>query len=176
MPHGHALWSTLTLLLLRGQNDSQASKHSCVFFSFAFSSLCWRVPVSSELWSRASACNPSRFTFHPSKLVMGNFVHFRYLLYVVSSFLGLFLPDSPLPFHPLFNNLYKWQITFLFWAAALPLYFVVWRASFFHFLPFFFLLSTLTEQCKCLKMQQHFCFDQIIHPVARTCSCWTEHT
>lgn len=89
---------------------------------------------------------------HPSKLIMGNLVHFRYLLYAANSFLSLSLPDRSLPSYPYFNNLYKWQITFLFWTAALPLYFAVWRASFFHILPFFFLLSILTQQCKCLKI------------------------
>lgn len=75
---------------------------------------------------------------HPSKLIMRNLVHFRYLLYAANSFLSLSLPDRSLPSYPYFNNLYKWQITFLFWTAALPLYFAVRRASFFHILPFFF--------------------------------------
>lgn len=104
------------------------------FVSVAFSSVCKILPLSSELWNKAGACNPSRFTFHPSKLAMGILVHFRDVLYAVNSFLSIFLPDTPLLFYPYFNNSYKWQFAFLFCAAALLLCFV---PSLFHFLAFF---------------------------------------
>lgn len=68
MPYSHALWSALTLLLLRGQNDSQTSKHSCGLFLLLSHLSAEDSLVSSELWSKASS-NPSRFTFYPSELV-----------------------------------------------------------------------------------------------------------